>query len=130
MKKLFCVKVPKFNIKLSEDISIAKKQVFWRIRNMGQLELEFIVLRWWEENEKKLGLEELNKFTKEVLEKEIPELNTYFVNQPPVISELEYINKIQKTLFYIFILYYINEIINFSYFYFVKSFLPDCIYEF
>lgn len=36
-KKLFCesLSVPKFKTNVSDDIHIARKQVFWRIRNLG-----------------------------------------------------------------------------------------------
>jgi succinate dehydrogenase flavin-adding protein (antitoxin of CptAB toxin-antitoxin module) len=99
MKKFFCTQVPKFNITLSSDINIAKKQVFWRVRNMGQLELEVILTRWWEANSANMSLDEMNKFTKEVLEKEVPELNKYFVNHQPAPEDYEYISKIQKAFY-------------------------------
>jgi succinate dehydrogenase flavin-adding protein (antitoxin of CptAB toxin-antitoxin module) len=99
MKRFFYFKVPKFNITLSNDINIARKQVFWRVRNMGQLELEVILSRWWEENHSKMNLDEMNKFTKEILEMEIPDLNKYFVSHQPAGEELVYISKIQKSIY-------------------------------
>ena len=96
-KKAFCQDL-RAKINLNEDINIAKKQIFWRLRNMGQLELEIILLRWWEQNNSKMTLNELKDFTKEVLEKEIPELNTYFINYQPAPEEMTYINIIQKQL--------------------------------
>jgi succinate dehydrogenase flavin-adding protein (antitoxin of CptAB toxin-antitoxin module) len=98
MRRFFCTVVPKFHITLSNDINIARKQVFWRVRNMGQLELEVILSRWWEKNESTLNLEEMNKFVKDVLEVEIPDLNKYFVNFQPAGEELGYINKIQRSI--------------------------------
>ena len=98
-KKYFCIKTPRFIIDLSKDISIARKQVNWRVRNMGQLELEIILTKWWENNNETMSLDEIEKFTKDVLEQEIPDLNRYFINYEPAGVELGYINKIQQNLF-------------------------------
>jgi len=75
--------VPKFKINLSEDYQLAKKQVFWRIRNIGQLELEFLLMKWYESQN--MNLEQLKQFTEEVLQMENPEMNKYFVkfDAPP-----------------------------------------------
>jgi succinate dehydrogenase flavin-adding protein (antitoxin of CptAB toxin-antitoxin module) len=75
--------VPKFKINLSEDYELAKKQVFWRIRNIGQLELEFLLMKWYERQN--MNLEQLKQFTEEVLQMENPEMNKYFVkfDAPP-----------------------------------------------
>lgn len=69
--------VPKFKINLSEDYQLAKKQVFWRIRNIGQLELEFLLMKWYENQN--MNLKQLKQFTEEVLQMENPEMNKYFV---------------------------------------------------
>jgi succinate dehydrogenase flavin-adding protein (antitoxin of CptAB toxin-antitoxin module) len=72
---------PAFKIELNEDVVIAKKQVQWRIRNMGQLELEFLLLKWWEHNESRMTLSDLNQFAREVLEVENPVLNRKLVKR-------------------------------------------------
>lgn len=74
----------------------AKKQIFWRIRNLGQLELEFIVFKWYDANNKDLGIKELKAFSEEVLEMENPDLNRYLVSMQPADSSLVYTNKIQN----------------------------------
>ena len=99
IKKLFSLKDLTAKINLNNDIQIAKKQVFWRIRNMGQLELELILMKWWESNSHKMNLDDLKEFSKEVLEKEIPELNTYFVNYEVAPESMKYISSIQKEIF-------------------------------
>jgi succinate dehydrogenase flavin-adding protein (antitoxin of CptAB toxin-antitoxin module) len=97
IKRNFCRDLTA-KIILNEDITIAKKQIFWRLRNMGQLELEIILMRWWEENKNQMSMNELEEFSKEVLEKEIPELNLYFINFQPAPDDLKYISTIQKQI--------------------------------
>lgn len=46
---------------------------------MGMLELEVLLGRWSDENIEKMGLPELRQFTSEVLEKEITELDGFFL---------------------------------------------------
>jgi succinate dehydrogenase flavin-adding protein (antitoxin of CptAB toxin-antitoxin module) len=88
--------IPRFNIDLSNDFELAKKQVFWRIRNIGQLELEFLLMKWFEQQN--MNLDQLKQFTKEVLEMENPEMNKYFVkfDSPP--EEYNYTKKIQHDI--------------------------------
>lgn len=93
-KRRLCEYVPRFKSNLSNDFETAKKQTFWRIRNIGQLELEFIVMKWYEQQ--KLSLKELNEFSEEVLEMENPEMNKYFVQFESVPDEKVYTQKIQK----------------------------------
>ncbi len=81
---------------MSQDLETAKKQVFWRIRNLGQLELEFIVFKWYDAHSKDLGIQELKAFSEEVLEMENPDLNRYLVNMQPADASLVYTNKIQN----------------------------------
>jgi succinate dehydrogenase flavin-adding protein (antitoxin of CptAB toxin-antitoxin module) len=90
----FCEFVPKFKSNLSADMETAKKQTFWRIRNIGQLELEFIVMKWYEKQN--LSYDELKKFSEEVLEMENPEMNKYFVQFEAVPENLIYTQKIQN----------------------------------
>ena len=96
-KKYFCMDLTA-KLNLNQDINIAKKQIWWRIRNMGQLELEIILMRWWEKNHATMTMEEMKEFTKEVLEKEIPDLNVYFVNFKPAPESLKYTSIIQKDM--------------------------------
>ena len=98
IKKLFSLKDLKAKINLNSDIQIAKKQIFWRIRNMGQLELELILMKWWDLNSHKMNMNDLKEFAEEVLEKEIPELNTYFVNYEVAPESMKYISSIQKQI--------------------------------
>ena len=70
-----------FKINLSNDLATAKRQVLWRVRNFGQLELEVLVGKWAEENISKMGLNELQQFTEEILQKEVVELDGYFLKQ-------------------------------------------------
>ncbi len=95
--KYFCEEVqpPKFKTNLVNDYETAKKQVFWRMRNIGQKELEYIVMKWYAEQSFKT-LEELRKFSEEVLEMENPEMNKYFVKMDPAAENLVYTRKIQQ----------------------------------
>ena len=90
----FCEFVPKFKSNLSVDFETAKKQTFWRIRNIGQLELEFIVMKWYDKQN--LNYDELKHFSEEVLEMENPEMNKYFVQFESVPDNLVFTQKIQK----------------------------------
>lgn len=85
---------PKFKTNLNDDYEIAKKQVFWRLRNIGQKELEYLIMKWYDDQN--MNLEELKKFSEEILEMENPEMNKYFVNFQPAPSNLVYTQKIQK----------------------------------
>jgi len=85
---------PIFKIILNDDINVAKKQVKWRVRNMGQLELEVLLLKWYDKNESKLSLEDLKEFTKEVLELEIPELNKYLLQHQPLPKNSKYLDEL------------------------------------
>lgn len=75
---------------LDHDFEVAKKQVYWRIRNIGQRELEMLIGEWFDENLSKLSLSELNEFSREVLSMENPELNHYFVKLEEVPEDLKY----------------------------------------
>lgn len=75
---------------LDSNFETAKKQVYWRIRNIGQRELEMLIGEWFEENSSKLSLAELNEFSQEVLSMENPELNKYFVKLEDVGEELKF----------------------------------------
>lgn len=90
--------VPKFKTNISDDIVTARKQVFWRIRNLGQLELEYVIMRWYEEKGQNFNLEQLKSFSEEVLEMDNPDLNKYFVQLIPAGDSLEYTRQIQDTL--------------------------------
>jgi len=98
IKKLFSLKDLRAKINLNSDIQIAKKQIFWRIRNMGQLEIELILMKWWDLNSHNMSMKDLKEFSEEVLEKEIPELNTYFVNYEAAPESMKYISSIQKQI--------------------------------
>lgn len=89
----FSEEPPKFKTNLINDYNTAKKQVFWRIRNIGQLELEYIVMKWYDKQE--MSLEELKGFSEEVLEMENPDMNKYFVKMVPAAEHLVYTRKIQ-----------------------------------
>lgn len=90
------IEPPKFQTNLNSDLEIAKKQIFWRIRNLGQLELEWVVFKWYDAHQEKLSLGELKEFSEEVLEMENPELNNYLVNFKEADKKLKYVNKIQE----------------------------------
>lgn len=85
--------IPKFKINLGSDYELAKRQVFWRIRNIGQLELEFLLMKWYEQQQ--MNMEQLEQFTKEVLEMENPEMNKYFVKFDAPPEDFHYTKKIQ-----------------------------------
>lgn len=88
---------PKFKTNLNlNDLEIAKKQIFWRIRNIGQLELEFLIMKWY--NNQNLSLIELKQFSEEVLEMENPEMNKYFMFFEPPSESLVFTKKIQEFL--------------------------------
>ena len=90
------IEPPKFKTNLSGDVETAKKQIFWRIRNLGQLELEYIVFKWYDVHSKDMTSEDLKAFSEEVLEMENPDLNKYLVNMHVADPSLVYINKIQE----------------------------------
>jgi len=90
----FTEEPPKFKTNLINDYNTAKKQVFWRIRNIGQLELEYIVMKWYDKQN--MNLEELKSFSEEVLEMENPDMNKYFVKMVPAAEHLVYTRKIQN----------------------------------
>ena len=79
---------------LSNDLETAKKQVYWRIRNIGQRELEMLIGDWWEANKTKLNINQLIEFNKEVLEMENPDMNKYFVKLDPPSDNMFYTKKI------------------------------------
>jgi succinate dehydrogenase flavin-adding protein (antitoxin of CptAB toxin-antitoxin module) len=96
-RKLFSVnQVPKFKIDLSNDYELARKQVFWRIRNIGQLELEFLLMKWYEQQT--MNLDQLKDFTEEVLQMENPDMNKYFVKFDAPSENLPYVKKIQHDI--------------------------------
>jgi len=96
-RKLFSTKeVPKFKIELSTDYELARKQVFWRIRNIGQLELEFLLMKWYEKQT--MNIDELKSFTEEVLQMENPDMNKYFVKFDEPSENLHYVKKIQHDI--------------------------------
>jgi succinate dehydrogenase flavin-adding protein (antitoxin of CptAB toxin-antitoxin module) len=98
-KKFFCETItPTFKTNVQNNINIAKKQLFWRIRNMGQLEIELILQKWWDKNKDKLTLEDMKAFSQEVLEMENPDLNNYLVNQIPAPDNLKFMKEIQEFL--------------------------------
>ena len=96
-RKFFSVlEVPKFKIEISNDIELAKKQVFWRIRNIGQLELEFLLMKWYEQQT--MNIDELKEFTEEVLQMENPEMNKYFAKFDAPSDNHLYVKKIQHDI--------------------------------
>ncbi len=98
--KSFCeFPIPKFRTNINnEDRSTAEKQVFWRIRNIGQLELEFLIMKWYNENSANMSLADLVEFSEEVLEMENPDMNKYFMAFEPPTEKLKYTKKIQDFL--------------------------------
>jgi succinate dehydrogenase flavin-adding protein (antitoxin of CptAB toxin-antitoxin module) len=100
LKNNFCTEefpAPKFKTNLTNEMETAKKQIFWRVRNIGQLELEYIIMKWY--NSQNLSLEELRQFSEEILEMENPEMNRYFVMFEPAPDNLVFTKKIQKFMF-------------------------------
>jgi len=85
---------PKFIIEINNDINIAKKQVAWRIRNMGQLEIEFLLMKWFDKYGDEMSLDQLKNLTTEVLEQEIPELNKYLLRKEPLPQNSKYLREI------------------------------------
>lgn len=81
---------------LSSDLETARKQVYWRIRNIGQRELEMLIGDWWEANKTTLNLQQLTQFNKEVLEMENPEMNKYFVKLDPPEENMYYTKMILR----------------------------------
>jgi succinate dehydrogenase flavin-adding protein (antitoxin of CptAB toxin-antitoxin module) len=79
-----------FKIKLNDDLNVAKKQVLWRIRNLGQLELEVLIGRWAQENINLMSIGELKLFTEEILEKEVVDLDGYFLKGKELPLETKY----------------------------------------
>ena len=88
--------IPKFKTNILSDYETARKQVFWRVRNIGQLELEFVMMKWFEKQN--LNLEELRAFSEEVLEMENPDMNRYFLKFEEAPEDLVYTRRIQKFL--------------------------------
>jgi succinate dehydrogenase flavin-adding protein (antitoxin of CptAB toxin-antitoxin module) len=88
--------IPRFKIDLSNEYDLAKRQVFWRIRNIGQLELEFLLMKWFDQQN--MNLDQLREFTKEVLEMENPEMNKYFVKFDAPPENFNYTKKIQHDI--------------------------------
>ena len=87
-----------FKINLSDDLNTAKKQVLWRIRNFGQLELEVLIGRWAQENINNMSINELSLFTHEILEKEVIELDGYFLKNKEIPVESKYPKIIREYL--------------------------------
>lgn len=86
------------NFTLDENIIIAKKQVYWRIRNIGQKELELLIGNWWEKNNENMKFSEISEFNKEVLEMDNPTMNKYFVKLEKPEEKLKYTYEILKNL--------------------------------
>ena len=40
----------RFNKNLVNDLNIAHKEIYWRIHNLGQIELEYIIFKWYNNN--------------------------------------------------------------------------------
>ena len=85
-----------FKINLSTDIATAKRQVLWRVRNFGQLELEVLVGKWAAENVSKMSLNDLQQFTTQILEKETMELDGYFLKHREIPENCPYIKQINE----------------------------------
>ena len=98
VNKGFCDQTS-FKIKLSEDITTAKMQVLWRVRNFGQLELEVLVGRWIEPKINNMSMEELRLFTDEILEKEVVELDGYLLKNKDI-PEGRHYTKLLKDYLY------------------------------
>lgn len=86
------------NFILDKDIEIAKKQMYWRIRNIGQKELELLIGNWWEQNNKNLNFSDISEFNKEVLEMDNPTMNKYFVKLEKPDEKLKYTYEILKNI--------------------------------
>ncbi len=82
------ITTPEF--KLSDTMETAKKQIYWRIRNIGQRELEMLIMSWYDANKDSLSINQLKEFNNEVLNMDIPEMNTYFVKLEPLLPELKF----------------------------------------
>jgi len=100
--KFFCGRVFDENLKpifdTSNNLEIARKQVYWRIRNIGQKELELLIGDWWDKNKENLSIKEINEFNDEVLRMDNSDMNNYFVKfiQPP--ENLIYTKRILETV--------------------------------
>jgi succinate dehydrogenase flavin-adding protein (antitoxin of CptAB toxin-antitoxin module) len=95
--KKFC-EATSFKIKLNDDLNVAKRQVLWRIRNLGQLELEVLIGRWAEDNVNLMSISDLKLFTEEILEKEVVDLDGYFLKGKELPMETKYPFIIKKYL--------------------------------
>ena len=80
--------------KVDSNIDNARKQIYWRIRNIGQREIEMLVLSWYDNMKNKLSLEQLNLFNDEVLNMDLPEMNNYFIKLDIIPEELRFTSEI------------------------------------
>jgi len=78
------------DFKLSDTVETAKKQIYWRIRNIGQRELEMLIMSWYDTNKDNLSVNQLQEFNNEILNMDIPEMNKYFVKLEPLLPELKF----------------------------------------
>lgn len=79
---------PNFNIDTNKEI--AKKQLYWRIRNIGQREIELLILNWYEKHIDNLSIKELNDFNNEVINMNNLDMNRFFVKLESVPDEKTY----------------------------------------
>lgn len=86
---------PKFTIN-SDNLDVAKKQIYWRIRNIGQRELEMLISHWYQKYSNTMSVKDLIEFNNEVLNMDNPTMNKYFVKSDSPRQDLKYTNMILK----------------------------------
>jgi succinate dehydrogenase flavin-adding protein (antitoxin of CptAB toxin-antitoxin module) len=86
--KRFCIK----------DVNILKKSLYWRLRNLGQLEVELIIMNWYKNNENSFKENDLKEFYDEMNQIETNEMNDYFIKLKNVPNNKKYSIKIQNDL--------------------------------
>ncbi len=86
------ISTPEF--KVDSNIDYARKQIYWRIRNIGQREIEMLVLSWYENKKNKLSMEQLIEFNEEVINMDLPEMNNYFIKLDVIPDELKFTSEI------------------------------------
>lgn len=83
-------------LSLETDVSALRGQLLYRSKNMGLKEIDLIVGSWAQNHIHSLNLEELQKFNKEVLQKETPDLLRKLLGYEEIEKGEEYVNKIRQ----------------------------------
>lgn len=72
-----------------ESLEDYQKQLLWRSRNLGMLEMDLLIGKWCRQNIHTLDLEETQRLEREIFRVETPDLHRLMMMEPEEIAEYE-----------------------------------------